>query len=189
MTHKDVDTFIRANNRAFQIKRYSRLRLADKVALVEREIERNSSTTFQMEAEWVQLKKRKGIARPEWDRKRAALKEASSKRVAEKRKKTEQERKEKEKREKEKRDSAEPKVMVFYERRVGEMEGRRKSEAHCQLPKEAGGEKESTETESFGDEEERREVESVGHGEERERMTRTIGVPTCYKLKLETALL
>ena len=113
MTHKDVDTFIRANNRAFQIKRYGRLRLADKVALVEREIKRNSSTTFQMKAEWVQLKKRKGIARPEWDRKRAALKEASSKRVAEKRKKTEKERKEKEKREKEKRDSAEPKVMVF----------------------------------------------------------------------------
>eukprot|EP01050_Picozoa_sp_SAG11_P023121 SAG11_NODE_4561_length_1850_cov_6.817247_1_plen_116_part_10 len=37
----------------------------------------------------------------------------------------------------------------FYERRVGEMEGRRKSDAHCQLPKEVGGEKESTETESF----------------------------------------
>ena len=76
LTHKDVNTFIRKYNKQVVIKGYSKMKLANKMALVESRLKEKKSGKYGLEVEarleWSQLKKGKGIV----DKDREARKEA-----------------------------------------------------------------------------------------------------------------
>ena len=76
LTHKDVNTFIRKYNKQVVIKGYSKMKLSNKIALVERRIKENKGGKYGLEVEarleWGQLKKGKGVE----DKDREGRKEA-----------------------------------------------------------------------------------------------------------------
>ena len=65
LTHKEVNTFIRKYNKQVVIKGYSNMKLANKIALVERRIKENKGGKYGLEVEarleWAKMKKDKGI--------------------------------------------------------------------------------------------------------------------------------
>ena len=76
LTHKEVNTFIRKYNKQVVIKGYSKMKLSNKIALVERRIKENKGGKYGLEVEarleWGQLKKGKGVE----DKDREGRKEA-----------------------------------------------------------------------------------------------------------------
>ena len=78
LTHKEVNTFIRKYNKQVVIKGYSNMKLANKIALVERRIKENKGGKYGLEVEarmeWAKMKKDKGIV----DEDREARKKARS---------------------------------------------------------------------------------------------------------------
>ena len=76
LTHKEVNTFIRKYNKQVVIKGYSKMKLANKMALVESRLKEKKSSKYGLEVEtrleWSQLKKGKGVV----DKDREARKEA-----------------------------------------------------------------------------------------------------------------
>ena len=77
LTHKDVNTFIRKYNKQVVIKGYSKMKLANKMALVESRLKEKKSGKYGLEVEarleWGQLiKKGKGVV----DKDREGRKEA-----------------------------------------------------------------------------------------------------------------
>ena len=76
LTHKEVNTFIRKYNKQVVIKGYSKMKLANKMALVESRLKEKKSGKYGLEVEarmeWSQLKKGKGVV----DKDREARKKA-----------------------------------------------------------------------------------------------------------------
>ena len=64
---KDIDTFIRKYNKSIVIKKYSKLKLSQKMALVDQRMQdtkgkgESKSITYATRMEWKNLKREKGI--------------------------------------------------------------------------------------------------------------------------------
>ena len=65
LTHKDIDIFIRKYNKSIVIKKYSKLKLSQKMALVDQRMKdtkgKGESITYSARMEWKNLKKKRGI--------------------------------------------------------------------------------------------------------------------------------